>query len=164
MRARPSLLFAALVVVTAAASVVATGLSARADPLVTLDGEAIDVSADRVDVDVEQGVAELRGAVTARVGDVELRCDLVELRYDRSPRVSWARGTGAVSVHVKGIEATAASVELDARTRTVTLAGSVRLSRGRGWMTAERAVLDLATNKVSLQGVKGSIPVEPRAH
>jgi len=139
-----------------------SSLSARAEPLVTVEGQAFDVSADTVEVDVEQGTAELRGNVTARLGDLDVRCQSVVVRYDRSPRVSWARGVGGVTAHVKGIEATAATIELDAKSRTVTLSGTVRLTRGRGWITAERATVELATNKISLQEVKGSIPVEPQ--
>jgi hypothetical protein len=43
------------------------------------------------------------------------------------------------------------------------LTGNVRVARGRGWVTAERATLDMASGKVTLHAVKGEIPVEPPA-
>jgi len=106
----------------------------------------------------------LTGNVTARLGELEVRCPTVELSYDESPRVKWAKGKGGITARFKGIEATAAAVELDAPARSVALSGGVRLSRGKGWITAERAVIDTATGKVSLQEVKGSIPVDPVHH
>jgi lipopolysaccharide export system protein LptA len=134
---------------------------ARAAPLGVIEGQALDVTADRLDVDVEKGTAELRGNVTARVGELELRCPTVELRYDKSPRVSWARGKGGVTAKFRGIDATASTVELDAAARSLVLSGGVRLTRGRGWITAEQATLDVSTGRLSLQEVKGSLPVDP---
>jgi lipopolysaccharide transport protein LptA len=145
----------------ASAAVLASAFSARADPFAVIEGEALDVSADRLEVDVEHGSAELRGNVTARLGEIEVHCPGVEIRYDKSPRVSWLRGTGGVTARLKGIDATATTVEFDASSRKVALHGSVRLSRGRGWLTAEHATIDVASGKVSLQEVKGSIPVDP---
>ena len=40
------------------------------------------------------------------------------------------------------------------------LKGGVRLTRGKGWITAERASIDIPTQKVTLHDVKGSIPVD----
>src|SRR5262245_47692930 len=137
---------------------------ARAAPLGMIEGHALDVTADRLDVDVEKGTAELRGNVTARLGELELRCPTVELRYDKSPRVSWARGKGGVTAKFRGIEAAASTVELDAAARSVVLSGSVRLARGRGWVTAEQATIDVPTGRVSLQDVRGSVPVDPLRH
>ena len=134
---------------------------AGADPLAVVEGEALDVSADRLDVDVERGTALLQGNVSTRLGELEVHCPTVEIKYDKSPRVSFARGTGGVSAKLKGIDATASIVEFDATSRTVAFHGSVRLSRGRGWVTAEHATVDIASGKVSLQDVKGSIPVDP---
>jgi lipopolysaccharide export system protein LptA len=154
----------ALAAVAALAGVIAFSgdhAPARAAPLGVIEGQALDVTADRLDVDVEKGTAELHGNVTARVGDLELRCPVVELKYDKSPRVSWARGKGGVTARFRGIDATAATVELDAGTRKLVLAGGVRLSRGRGWLTAEQATLDVSTGRLSLEDVKGSLPVDP---
>jgi lipopolysaccharide export system protein LptA len=136
-------------------------LSAHADPLAVIEGEALDVSADRLEVDVEHGAALLQGNVVARLGELDVHCPTVEMRYDKSPKVSWVKGTGGVTARLKGIDATATTVEFDVASRTVTLAGAVRLARGRGWLTAEHATIDIATGKVSLQEVKGSIPVDP---
>jgi len=153
-----------LVAVAALAGVIAFSgdrAPARAAPLGVIEGQALDVTADRLDVDVEKGTAELRGNVTARVGDLELHCPVVELKYDKSPRVSWARGKGGVAAKYRGIEATASTVELDATAHSVVLTGGVRLARGRGWVTAEHATIDVASGRVSLEDVKGSLPVRP---
>lgn len=151
----------AIAALTAPAAVIAWARYAEADPLAVVDGEALDVSADRVDVDVEHGTALLTGNVSTRLGELEVHCPSVEIRYDRSPRVSFARGTGGVAARLKGIDATASVVEFDASSHTVAFHGNVRLSRGRGWVTAEHATVDVGSGKVSLQEVKGSIPVDP---
>lgn len=44
--------------------------------------------------------------------------------------------------------------------RTIKLSGGVKLSRGRGWVTADSAAIDINTRKVTLEDVKGSIPVQ----
>jgi lipopolysaccharide export system protein LptA len=150
----------AAVAVAGVGALFGDGLAARAAPLAVIEGEALDVSAEHVDVDVEHGTAVLTGNVTARLGDLEVRCPSIELAYDESPRVKWARGKGGVVARFKGIEVTAPMAELDAKSRTVALTGGVRLARGRGWISAERGSLDIASGKVSLQEVKGSIPVE----
>jgi lipopolysaccharide export system protein LptA len=137
------------------------GYTAHAEPLAVIEGEQLDVATDKLEIDVEKGTALLTGNVTLKLGDLAVQCPTVELKYDRSPRVSWAKGTGGITAHLKGIEATAQVVEFDASSRTVGLHGSVKLSRGRGWITAEHATVDIGTGKVSLAEVKGSIPVDP---
>jgi lipopolysaccharide transport protein LptA len=159
VRPRLSTVIALAAVIGGAAA--ASSRSARAVPLAVVEGQAFDVSADKLDVDVEKGTALLQGNVTAILGELEVRCPTVEIRYDKSPRVSFARGSGGVTAKLKGIDATASTVEFDASSRTVALKGSVRLSRGRGWVTAEQATVDMASGRVSLQEVKGSIPVDP---
>ncbi len=149
-----------IAVVAALSPCVDATRSAQANPLGVVEGQNLDVSADRLDVDVEHGTATMQGNVTVNLGELEVHCPTVEVRYDRSPRVSWVRGTGGVTAKLNGIEATAAVVEFDAGTRTVALSGNVRLSRGRGWVTAEHATVEVGSGKVSLQEVKGSIPVD----
>jgi lipopolysaccharide export system protein LptA len=160
---RRSLFVALPLALLVAFSVAFSGAPAQAVPLAVAvsDGEAFDVSADRLEVDVEKGTATLSGNVSAKFGELDVKCPTVEIRYDRSPRVSWAKGSGGVSARMKGIDATASIVEFDAGARTVALHGGVRLTRGKGWLTAEHATVDIATGKVSLQDVKGSIPVDP---
>ena len=60
---------------------------------------------------------------------------------------------------VKGVRAEAPDVELDLVARTLELRGGVRLTRGEGWITAERASINIATAKVTMSDVKGSIPL-----
>jgi lipopolysaccharide export system protein LptA len=74
--------------------------------------------------------------------------------------VRWAKGSGGVTAKLKGIEATASQFEVDVAHRTIKLSGSVKLSRGRGWVTADSAAIDINTRKVTLEDVKGSIPVQ----
>jgi lipopolysaccharide export system protein LptA len=50
-------------------------------------------------------------------------------------------------------------VELDLARQLVELSGGVKLTRGQGWLTADRARIDIATARVSLSQVKGGIPV-----
>lgn len=156
---RGSILALALVAVLFAVP----GTPARADPLGVIAGETLDVTADTLNVDVDKGTAVLQGDVRAKLGNLVVLCPKVEVRYDKAPRVRWARGTGGVTARVKGIEAKASVVEVDVARRRVKLSGGVRLTRGRGWLRAQYATIDIATRKVSLRGVKGSIPVEAPA-
>jgi lipopolysaccharide transport protein LptA len=131
--------------------------------LAVIAGETLDVKADSLEVDMARGSAVLEGKVHATLGDLEVDCTRVEVRYDEAPNVRWAKGTGGVSAKAKGFAATASSVEVDVARRSVRLTGSVRLTRGRGWVTADMATIDLATRKVVLNDVAGSIPVQTPA-
>jgi len=134
--------------------------TASAGPLGVIDGQTLDVGADKLDVDIEKGTALLEGHVVASLGDMHVDCSRIELKYDEAPKVRWARGSGGVTAKMKGIEATAAQFEVDVAHRTIKLIGSVKLSRGRGWVTADSAAIDINTRKVTLEDVKGSIPVQ----
>jgi lipopolysaccharide transport protein LptA len=136
---------------------------AHSDPLAVIEGETLDVRADKLDVDINKGTAVLEGSVRAKMGELEVLCPKIDIRYDEAPKVRWARGSGGVRARLKGIEAAANSFEVDVAKRTVKLAGGVRLTRGKGWVQAESATIDLSTRKVTLSEVKGSIPVEPPA-
>jgi lipopolysaccharide export system protein LptA len=126
-------------------------------------GETLDISAEQLDVNINQGTATLKGNVRAIMGDLRVECPKVEMRYDEAPQVRWARCTGGVRASLKGIEATSSVMVLDTAARNIRLSGAVRLSRGRGWVQAENASIDIATQHVTLHEVKGSIPVEPPA-
>lgn len=129
--------------------------------LATVAGEALDVKADTLKVDIDKGEATLLGNVHATLGELSVVCPKVDIRYDEAPKVRWARGSGGVEARLKGIVAQAAVVQVDVAQRRVDLSGGVRLTRGKGWVTAGRASIDIATHKVTLHEVKGSIPVEP---
>lgn len=135
--------------------------SAHAEPLLVVEGETLEVSAKRLDVDVAKGTALLEGDVRIGLGDLVLSSPKLELSYDQAPRVRWAKGSGGVKATMRGIEATASTVELDVAGRSVVLRGAVRLARGKGWVEAAKASIDLDTRKVTLHEVKGSIPVQP---
>ena len=133
---------------------------ANAGPLGVIEGQTLDVGADKLDVDIEKGAATLEGHVAATLGDMHVDCSRIELKYDEAPKVRWAKGSGGVTAKLKGIEATAAQFEVDVAHRTIKLSGGVKLSRGRGWVTADSAAIDINTRKVTLEDVKGSIPVQ----
>lgn len=134
--------------------------SAQADPLAVVEGQSLDVRADHLDVDIAKGTAVLNGNVHAVLGELELECGKIDVRYDEAPVVRYARGVGDVTVRLKGIEAKATAIEVDVARRSVRLQGGVKVSRGRGWVTAEAAQIDIATRHVTLDAVKGSIPVQ----
>ena len=130
--------------------------------LATVGGEALDIQADELKVDIDKGEATLLGNVHAKLGELTVVCPKVEMRYDEAPKVKWARGSGGVEARLKGIVATASVVQVDVAARRVDLSGGVRMTRGKGGVQAGKASIDIATQKVTLHEVKGSIPVEPR--
>jgi lipopolysaccharide export system protein LptA len=140
---------------TALATAFTTPLSAEPRD----EGEALQMSADKLELDVEARTALLTGHVKVARGAMTLSCPRVDVRYDQVPHVTWARGTGGVVAEVKGVRAEAPEVEVDLARRTMDLRGGVRLTRGEGWITAERASIDIATARVTMSDVKGSIPV-----
>jgi lipopolysaccharide transport protein LptA len=155
-RLRPTLFAASLTGILLSSS----GMRAQADPLGVIAGETLDITADKLDLDVNKGSALLEGNVKAKLGELSVECNKVEMKYDGAPKVEWAKGTGGVKASFRDVFAKAQAVEVDVVRRKVTLSNGVHLSRGRGWVTADKATLDLVTRKVSLEDVKGSIPVQ----
>lgn len=131
---------------------------ARAE-ILGMAGEAVLLQADALEIDLMAGEATLTGKVTLTRGDLVVNCPRVDLRFDHAPHVTWARGSGGVTADVRGVHAEAPSVELDMARQTLDLSGGVKLSRGQGWLTADSARINIATAKVALAQVKGSIPV-----
>lgn len=121
--------------------------------------EPLRMSADRLDLDVEAKTAVLAGHVKLARGALTLGCPRVDVRYDNVPHVIWAKGSGGVVAEVKGVRAEAPDVEMDLVAKTLELRGGVRLTRGEGWITAERATINMTTAKVTMSDVKGSIPL-----
>jgi lipopolysaccharide export system protein LptA len=133
------------------------------DPLKAVGGEALEMAAEQLDVDVEAKTAVLNGNVKLTKGALTVSCPRVDVRYDDVPHVTWVKGSGGVIALVKGVRAEAPEVELDLARQVLDLRGGVRLTRGGGWLTAERATINIATAKVTMSDVKGSIPVsKPR--
>lgn len=140
--------------------VIAFGARAIAgEPRAPAGDEALSVNADQLDLDVEGKTARLSGHVKLARGSMTVSCPRVELRYDDAPRVKWAKGTGGVIAEVKGARAEAPEVEIDFAARSLALRGGVKITRGDGWITAERASIDLATSRITMTQVKGSIPL-----
>ncbi|MFO0676358.1 MAG: LptA/OstA family protein [Polyangiaceae bacterium] len=134
---------------------------AVADPMALLGGDA-SIEAERLDVDVAGGTATLTGNVVLAKGNLKVSCPRIDLKFDASPHLTWARGSGGVAADVKGVHAEAPEVELDLPKQLLELRGGVKLTRGQGFLQAERATIEIATAKVTLTQVKGSIPVPPK--
>jgi lipopolysaccharide export system protein LptA len=135
---------------------------AAAEPLLGGPADPVAMQADQLEVDVGAGTAVLTGNVSLAKGDLHVSCPRIEVKFDTSPHVSWAKGSGGVAADVRGVHAEAPEVELDLTKQVLELHGGVRLTRGQGWLQAEKASIDIATAKVVLTQVKGSIPVPPR--
>jgi lipopolysaccharide export system protein LptA len=140
-------------------AVLAPAPLARAEILGVGGGEGVSLEAERLDIDILAGEATLTGKVTLSKGDLVVNCPRVDLRFDHAPHVTWARGSGGVTADVRGVHAEAPSVEFDLGRQVLDLSGGVKLTRGQGWLAADSARIDIATGKVSLVQVKGSIPV-----
>jgi lipopolysaccharide transport protein LptA len=119
----------------------------------------LEVSADRLDLDVQAKTAVLSGNVRIAREGMSLSCPRVDARYDDGPQITWAKGTGGVVADLAGARAEAPEVEIDMASQTLELRGGVRIARGGGWIKAERATMHMATSKITMSDVKGSIPV-----
>ena len=136
--------------------------SSSATTLGQIGGEVLAISADHLDVDLSKGDAVLEGQVRVTFGALNVSCDRVDIRYDDAPVVRWARGTGNVHATMRGIAATAQTLDVNVPARQVRLVGGVRIERGQGWVQADRASIDLISAKITLDQVRGSIPVEAK--
>ncbi len=132
---------------------------AEAEPLLDVGKGDVSVQAEKLEVDVATGSAVLTGQVVLSKGDMNVRCPRVELKFDTSPHLNWAKGSGGVVADVRGVHGEAPEVELDMKKQVLELRGGVKLSRGQGWIQADKATIELANGKVTATQVKGSIPV-----
>lgn len=132
---------------------------ADADPLLDVGKGDVSVQADKLEVDVATGSAILTGQVVLSKGDMTVKCPRVDLKFDTSPHLNWAKGSGGVVADVRGVHGEAPEVELDLKKQVLELRGGVKLSRGQGWIQADKATIELSTAKVTATQVKGSIPV-----
>ncbi|MEO8799140.1 MAG: LptA/OstA family protein [Polyangiaceae bacterium] len=146
-----------------AAAVTFHGEDVKADPILSVGGDVMEVQADSLEVDVNAGEAVLTGNVSLAKGGLKVSCPRIDLKFDNTPHIKWARGSGGVVADVKGVHAESPDVELDLTKQILELKGGVRLTRGQGWLQADSARIEIATAKVTLTQVKGSIPVSPRA-
>lgn len=149
-------LWVAALLVSASATVAS---NVAAEPLLDVGKGDVSVQADSLDVDVATGTAILTGKVVLSKGDLNVKCPRFDLKFDASPHVRWAKGSGGVVADVRGVHGEAPEVELDMVKQTLEMRGGVKLSRGQGWIQAEKATIDLATAHVTATQVKGSIPV-----
>ncbi len=144
------------------AAIVSAPAASSADPILAVGGgDAMNLQADKLDVDVAAGEALLTGNVSLTKGDLKVSCPRIDLKFDNTPHVKWAKGSGGVAADVRGVHAEAPEVELDLAKQVLDLRGGVRLTRGQGWLQADRATIDIGSGRVSMSQVKGSIPVPP---
>jgi lipopolysaccharide export system protein LptA len=132
---------------------------ADADALLDVGKGDVTMQADKLELDVAAGSALLTGQVVLAKGDLAVKCPRFELKFDNTPHLTWAKGSGGVVADVRGVHGEAPEVELDLRKQTLELRGGVRLSRGQGWIQADKATIELSTARVTATQVKGSIPV-----
>ena len=130
-----------------------------ADPLAGIGGDSLDLAADKLEVDIPAGTAVLTGHVTLVRGSLRVDCPRIDVKYDEAPHVTWAKGSGGVSADIRGVHAEAPEVELDLAKHVLELRGGVRLTRGQGWLNADKATIEISSAKVTLKDVKGSLPV-----
>lgn len=133
--------------------------SAEANPLLDVSKGDVSIQADKLEVDVGAGTALLTGQVVLQKGDISVRCPQVELKFDTTPHLHWAKGSGGVVADVRGVHGEAPEVELNLQKQVLELRGGVKLTRGQGWIQADKATIELATARVTASQVKGSIPV-----
>jgi lipopolysaccharide export system protein LptA len=138
---------------------VVPGHLAKADPLAGIGGDAMDLAADKLEVDLPAGTAVLTGHVTLVRGSLRVDCPRIDVKYDEAPHVTWAKGSGGVTADIRGVHAEAPEVELDLARHILELRGGVRLTRGQGWLNADKATIEIASAKVTMKDVKGSLPV-----
>lgn len=153
------ILVAALAAVAFGATLTAEEPRAEADPLLEVGPGNVNVAAEKLEVDVGAGAAVLTGDVSLAKGDLSVKCPRLDLKFDNTPHVTWAKGSGGVTADVRGVHAQAPEVELDLVKQVLELRGGVKLTRGQGWIEANRVTIDLATAKVTAHQVKGSVPV-----
>lgn len=152
----------AVVLATSALLMVSTSFlpaRAAADPILDVGKGDVSIQADKLEVDVATGTAVLTGQVVLGKGDLVVKCPRVDLKFDGTPHLMLARGSGGVVADVRGVHGEAPEVELNLPKQILELRGGVKLSRGQGWLQADKATIELATARVSATQVKGSIPV-----
>jgi lipopolysaccharide export system protein LptA len=139
--------------------------AAQRNPRLPIGGDTLDVAAERMDLDMGGRALVLAGNVSARLGELEIACARIDVQYDEMANVRSARGSGGVRAKFRGVQASASTLGLDMKKRTLSLAGRVRVLHGSGSISAESASLDLTTHKLSLTEVRGSIPIDvPAPH
>jgi lipopolysaccharide export system protein LptA len=152
----------ATIFVTGALVLASTSFAPRnadADPILDMGKGDVNLQADKLEVDVANGTAILTGKVVLQKGDMSVRCPRVDLKFDSNPQLRWAKGSGGVVADVRGVHGEAPEVELDLVKQILEMRGGVKLSRGQGWIQADKATIELATARVTATQVKGSIPV-----
>lgn len=145
------------ILVACVAAVVVGSVALAQPPVLDVVGEPVAVTAERLEADLSGRTVTLSGAVTLRRGELSVRASRVDARLGDGGRVAWARAHGGVKLEHRGSHAEADDVEIDLAERRVELRGRVVVGRGATRVEAERATLDLATSRLSLSQVRGTL-------
>lgn len=130
----------------------------HAQPIVAFGTEPIAVQAEQLDVDLRTSKAVLQGEVHLQRAGLHVWCDKLEALYDKAPTIRWAKASGRVRAKLGQSEATAREAELHWNERQLRLFGEVKLRHGGAWLAASDATIDLNTEKITLNQVRGAIP------
>lgn len=136
----------------------ASAAPSAASPLgLSWQGEPVHLKAGRLKVDLAARQATLEEHVTLRRAAATLRCPRVELRFDAQGQVTWAQGSGGVTVDDRDLHAEAAEVSFDLEKRSMILRGSVRVQKAGARLTAASATVDLVHQQIELTDVEGAV-------
>ena len=124
--------------------------------------QPIEISSDSLEVRQKENLAIFQGNVAAIQGDIRLRADRVTVHYRRqgandsagsiSGTIAKLDAVGNVFVSSPTETARGKSAVYDVDNRTVSLRGSVVLTRGENVLRGERLVINLATGVTKLDG------------
>ena len=130
--------------------------------------QAIEVVSDSLEVAKDQETAIFQGNVTATQGNLGLSADTLNVKYRRSEQ---STGTGNPFSRIDAVgnvvltspdeKATGDWAVYEVDTKTVTLGGTVVLTRGGNIINGQRLVIDLVTGRSKVDG--GDIAVTPGA-
>jgi lipopolysaccharide export system protein LptA len=146
-----------VLVVLAALAVGATGGRAQTVPSAGNNGLPIEITADSLEVKQDQKTAVFRGSVAAAQGTLRLTADEITVHYGQvkgSAPARISRIDAAGNVFVSSPEETAQGDRgvYDVDAESITLTGSVVLTRDENVIRGSRLVLNLATGKSRIEG------------
>ena len=146
----------ALVVLAALALGAAAG-HAQTGPSLGNRGLPIEITADSLAVKQDQKTAVFRGSVAAAQGTLRLTADEVTVHYAQAegstpPRISRIDATGNVFVSSPQETAQGDHGVYDVDSESITLIGSVVLTRDKNVIRGARLVLNLVTGESRIEG------------
>lgn len=156
MRKRTAALAAA-----GAATVMLGGLAVQAQVLSGHDSNApVDFSADRIEVQDRTDRVVVSGNVQVTQGDLRLTADRLTVAYNRAGGIEINRldAVGGVVVTRSNETARGDVAIYDLDRRIITMLGNVQLTQGTNRLSGGRLLIDLRTNRSSVDGRPGAAP------